>query len=191
MGGGSDSRIPSILKECLPECNIVIRTYDFDPEIANRQIAEWNKETCPSLVVGESLGSIHALALSDLPCILVSPALNAPSYFGFLSFATLLPGISSYLDKRFKPKDGDRQPIHFCHSNMKKWPKFRRLALQRDKSCIHAFFGIHDHYMKTGIVNVRTYERCFGNSYTLYDGTHFMENEFIHSMLVPKIREMI
>ena len=47
MGGGADSRIPSILREYFsssvvsgasettrPEVNIVAHTYDFDPEIA-------------------------------------------------------------------------------------------------------------------------------------------------------------
>ena len=42
MGGGGDSRIPSILKDCLADAlpagfpckvQVVVRTYDFDPEI--------------------------------------------------------------------------------------------------------------------------------------------------------------
>ena len=35
MGGGGDSRIPSILREALQdEAIVIVRTYDFDPEIA-------------------------------------------------------------------------------------------------------------------------------------------------------------
>ena len=35
MGGGADSRIPSILRECLPSrLQVVVRTYDFDPVTA-------------------------------------------------------------------------------------------------------------------------------------------------------------
>ena len=35
MGGGGDSRIPSILADVLSadDINVVVRTYDFDPEI--------------------------------------------------------------------------------------------------------------------------------------------------------------
>jgi len=40
MGGGADSRIPSILSECLPApLEVTVRTYDFDPEIAREQIS--------------------------------------------------------------------------------------------------------------------------------------------------------
>ena len=43
MGGGSDSRIPSILRDEFSQrgmpVNLVVRTYDFDPEVASAMIA--------------------------------------------------------------------------------------------------------------------------------------------------------
>ena len=62
MGGGEDSRIPSILSEHINEyvkspdihIDIVVRTYDIDPEIAEKQIASWREELHPDLVIGES-----------------------------------------------------------------------------------------------------------------------------------------
>ena len=65
MGGGGDSRIPSILNEALQGSNVrvVVRTYDFDPETASGQIAAWVEELNPSLVIGESLGALHALRI--------------------------------------------------------------------------------------------------------------------------------
>ena len=89
MGGGADSRIPSILRErinsMIPEdfglfIDVIVRTYDFDPDIADGQIRSWIEELQPSLIIGESLGSIHALRIKGLPHLLVSPALNAPVY---------------------------------------------------------------------------------------------------------------
>ena len=79
MGGGGDSRIPSILRECLAAegLDVVVRTYDFDPEIAAGQIEVWVKELKPLLIIGESLGSIHAIRIKGLPHILISPSLNA------------------------------------------------------------------------------------------------------------------
>ncbi|MBQ5487095.1 MAG: hypothetical protein IIT69_06610 [Bacteroidales bacterium] len=42
MGGGGDSRIPSILRDSLGSgFRVVIRTYDFNPQIARRQISGW------------------------------------------------------------------------------------------------------------------------------------------------------
>ena len=68
MGGGGDSRIPSILKDNLgPDFEVIIRTYDFDPEIAHGQLAAWAEEVRPDLVIGESMGATHAIALRGYP----------------------------------------------------------------------------------------------------------------------------
>ena len=93
MGGGSDSRIPSILKSAMPDVSITVRTYDFDPEIAAGQISSWISEVSPDLVVGESLGAIQTLRVKGLPHLLVSPSLNAPLYLGNLAWVALIPGL--------------------------------------------------------------------------------------------------
>ena len=84
MGGGADSRIPSILRECFSvsserneeDISIVCRTYDFDPEKAAGQISFWIEELNPVLIIGESLGALHAIRVKDIPHLFVSPALN-------------------------------------------------------------------------------------------------------------------
>ena len=89
MGGGGDSRIPSILKDNLgPDFEVIIRTYDFDPEIAQGQLAAWAEEVRPELVIGESMGATHAIALRGYPHLFVSPSLNAPRYFIALAWLT-------------------------------------------------------------------------------------------------------
>ena len=55
----------------------------------------------------------------------------------------------------------------------------------------YAFFGTQDHFLRSGIVSIGLWEKYFGNSYTLYDGTHYMEEEYVQSLLVPKIREVL
>ena len=53
MGGGGDSRIPSILRTALEGCaDVIVRTYDFDPETAALQIASWVDKIKPCLIVG-------------------------------------------------------------------------------------------------------------------------------------------
>lgn len=197
MGGGGDSRIPSILSEILTSEGIAVtvRTYDFDPEIGARQIAAWVDELKPELVIGESLGAIHAMRIKGVPHMYVSPALNTPLYFGLLAWLTLIPGVTRYFDSLYRPKDGDRQPLHFTFSTLRKYRRHRKEALMASaadggNNMVLAFFGKHDHYRRSGVVSVRTWRRYFGeNSYSLYDGTHFMEEEYIHSMLVPAVRE--
>lgn len=194
MGGGGDSRIPSILNGHIG--GVVVRTYDFDPERAGRQISAWVDELKPSLIIGESLGSLNAIRIKGLPHILVSPSLNAPLYFGYLAFLTRIPGVTALLDRIYRPREGDRQKLHFTFGTMRKYLPLRKEALMNSPSCggkdyFFAFFGTRDHYRRSGIVSIRTYRKYFGDSYAVYCGTHFMEEEFIVSMLVPKIKEVL
>lgn len=196
MGGGADSRIPSLLRETFVDSHVdvICRTYDFDPEIAREQIVVWVDEVKPSLVVGESLGSLHALQIKDIPCLLVSPAVNAPIYFEILAWLTLIPGVTQLFDWMYRPKEGDRQSLHFTFKVLRKYLKHRSEALRcsADRNCpLHAFFGKHDHYRRSGIVSVRAWKRHFDGDFIMYDGTHFMEDEYIASLLIPKIKSLI
>ena len=227
MGGGSDSRIPSLLNGHLGEyvsgdvkVSVIVRTYPFDPERAAELIEDWVGEIGPSLVIGESLGALHALRIGGCPHILVSPALNAPLYMGYLAWLALVPGVTAWLDRHFRPREGDRQSLHFTFRTLRKYRRHRREALScaparhdrnmsfptgmsasdgsrcavgqdgsaRAADCsFFAFFGEYDHYRKSGIVSLRTWKRHFGDNMAIYPGTHFMEEEFIISMLIPKI----
>ena len=196
MGGGGDSRIPSILRGVsdLSDINVVVRTYDFDPEVGHRQILSWIDELDPSLIIGESLGSLHAIRIKGIPHILISPSLNAPLYFGYLAWLALIPGMTSLLDRIYRPKEGDRQPLHFTFSTLRKYREHRRKALANSsragsEDIFHAFIGTKDHYRRTGVVSLRSWKKHFGETYTVYEGTHFTEEEFIFSLVVPKIRE--
>ena len=198
MGGGSDSRIPSILHECLQNshADIIVRTYDFDPEIASGQIASWVEEVRPVLIIAESLGSLHALRIPGIPIIFVSPALNTPYYFRFLSWLSLIPGVTSWLDHIYKPRPGDRQALHFTFPILRKYRRHRIEAMKLERNTsyenqVFAFFGTDDHYRKSGIVSIRTWKKYFGETFFIYEGTHFMEEEHVRSILVDKVLEVL
>ena len=204
MGGGTASRIPNYLGEFLPDGRIVIRTYDFNPAVAHGQIVGWFDEVKPDIVIGESLGATHALALDGIPEILISPALNAGVYFSVFSLFTLIPGVPWLIGRAFKPHgDSGRQIMTFNFRNTWKWMHFRRLArrVSRRSSMPHfAFIGDVDGYRKTGIVSVRTWRRWFGNdTYRIVPGNHIMKHghgpddseriAFVKDKLIPKILE--
>lgn len=201
MGGGGDSRIPSILREYMElhsiegaeeRINVVVRTYDFNPEIARGQIDAWVDELQPELVIGESLGSINALRVHGMPHIFVSPSLNAPLFLSKLAPLTRIPGVTKFLDWIYKPRPGDRQPLHFDHKTLSHYKTQRKEALSSLTDSYFAFFGTRDHYRRSGIVSIRTWRKYFGeNTYSTYKGTHFMEEEYVISMLVPKISEVL
>lgn len=198
MGGGSDSRIPSILdNEVGPALKVVSRTYSFDPEIAVGQIASWVEELKPELIIGESLGALHALRLRGIPHLFVSPALNAPIYFQILAWLTLIPGVTQLFDRIYRPREGDRQPLHFTFRTLRKYRRHRSEALKDLPSdsgtdIFFAFFGMRDHYRRSGVVSLRSWKHYFGeNSFQMYDGTHFMEEEFVRTILADKVRKLL
>ena len=193
MGGGADSRIPSILSECLPApLKVVVRTYDFDPEIARGQITSWIEELRPVILAGESLGANHALAMHTrygLPTVLVSPALNAPAVLSRLAAVTLVPGVGALLDRIYRPRPGDRQPVHFRYALLRKWKQMRTSFDRRSNDTpLFAFFGTRDHYRRSGMVSLRGWRKRFGEgTYTLYDGSHFMEEQYVRTLLADHI----
>lgn len=202
MGGGSDSRIPSILNEWFAARNavedtdvkVVARTYDFDPELASAQIGGWVEELKPVMVIGESLGSLHALRITGVPHILISPALNASYYFQVMAWLTLIPGVTWLFDRIYKPREGDRQPLHFTFRTLRKYLNHRREAMRisaAGNDDFHAFIGTKDHYRRTGVVSLNTWKKHFGETYTIYEGTHFTEEEYIFSLIIPKIKELL
>lgn len=197
MGGGGDSRIPKILSEALAsEAEVLIRTYDFDPDTGAAQISFWRDEWQPSLVIGESLGAIQAMRVQGLPHLYVSPSLGAPARLGLLAPLSLIPGARWLMNRVWKPREGDRQQLDFRFSLLRKYPAHGRKALAAatcpGADSAFAFFGTRDHYRRSGVVSLRAWRKYFGpGSYQLYDGTHFMEEEYVRGLLVPKIREVL
>ena len=150
------------------------------------------EELTPSMVIGESLGAVHTIRIKGIPHILISPSLNAPLFLGYLSWLAILPGVTWILDRIYRPKEGDRQKLHFTFSTLRKYVAHRRKAIANSTingspDYYFAFFGTKDHYRKSGIVSVKTWKKYFGNSLTEYDGTHFTEEEHIYSLILPLI----
>lgn len=199
MGGGADSRIPAILRDHFaaadPSVTVICRTYDFDPEVAHPVIRGWIDELRPDLIIGESLGSNHALRIPDIPKILVSPALGAPRRLRKLAPWTFIPGVS-WICRRFiwHVKRPGRQKLVFRYRILHKYKAHGEAVVAAIPAVgrVHAFFGDQDHYMRSGAVSIPLWESRYGSdTYTIYHGTHFMEEEYIFSLLIPKIREFL
>ena len=199
MGGGSDSRIPGILQEHFaaadPSIRVVCRTYDFDPAVAHPVIHAWVDELHPDLIIGESLGSTHALRIPAIPKLLVSPALGGPLRLVRLAPWTLIPGVG-WICRRFiwHVKRPGRQVLRFRYRLLKRYQAHYDALLANIPHVgpVHAFIGDNDHYKKSGVVSNALWEEYYGpGTITTYPGTHFMEEEYIHTLLIPKIKECL
>ena len=206
MGSGSQtSRVANKLRTELPKMqftkggepctlNLICETYDFDPEDATQQIAGWVEAYQPVLVIGESMGSIHALGIQGIPHIYISPALN---YDRGTEFFKPLMTLANLIGYHYTSQRGAQRQL--IDGNPELLAKFRPMiqsykeailsSPQRDPS--FAFFGRHDKYMMSGIVSVKEYERLYGNSYVVHEGGHIFDSRYVKSRLVPKIAEML
>ncbi len=197
MGGGGDSRIPRLLREYFEgePVTVVCRTYSFDPEVAVPEVAALFTELRPNLVIGESLGSIHALRLTGVPHLFVSPALGSPENLVRMAPLMHFRAGRAWASRKWQVKPGDRQEIIWESGILRKYREHGRAAFEAASSSgdyYYAFFGRRDHYRRSGVVSIRKWRRLFGaESFAVYDGTHFMEEEYVRALLVPKIREVI
>lgn len=196
MGGGGDSRIPNYLKTVLDpkEFRVIIRTYDFDPPVGRAQIEAWVQAEKPDLIVSESLGAVQALRIRGIPQLFVSPALGAPQKLVKVAPLALFALGRWYLHHLYPVKEGDRQPLKFTYPVLRRYKEHGEAAFAAigPEESYFAFFGTQDHFMRSGIVQVSLWEKYFGaDTYAMYPGTHFMEEEYVDSLLVPKILETL
>ena len=207
MGGGNTSRVPNRLRQELSkmqftkngepiEFNVICETYDFDPEVATGQIAQWVETYQPGLVISESMGAIYALGIHGMPHIYISPALN------FDHAATVARPISAIcnalgIDIAPKPRGPKRQKMLSDPAILARFKPVVQAnkAPYLDRSIVpdpsFAFFGKNDVYMPWGIVSIKEYERLCGNSYRVHDGGHIFGVKYIKPWLIPKIIEML
>ena len=206
MGSGSHtSRVANKLRTELPKkqftkggepctLNLICETYDFDPEVATKQIAGWVETYQPVLVIGESMGSIHALGIQGIPHIYISPALNydrGTEFFKPLMTLANLIGYK-YTSQRGKQRqkiDGDPELLAKFRPMIQSYKEAILSSPQRDPS--FAFFGSHDKYMMSGIVSIKEYERLYGDSYEVHEGGHIFGANYVKPKLLPKIAEML
>jgi len=195
MGGGSDSRIPNYLMERLRPSGVqvTVRTYDFDPEAGRAQIDSWVKELKPDLVIGESLGAIQALRVQNVPHLFVSPSLGAPEKMYRARWIAITALGRWLLCHHYPAREGDRQEMKFTWEVLRKYRAHGQAALAaiQPGGYYYAFFGKYDHYRRSGVVKLSLWQKHFGNNYTEYEGSHFMEEPFIDSLLIPKIHEIL
>lgn len=200
MGGGETSRIPNRLRKIFEEEKLPIRvvcpTYDFDPEIAHPFLLDELRKCQPDLIIGESLGAVHALRTNGYPLLLVSPAIGGPEYMCRIAPWTLIPGIP-WICSRFiwHVKYPGRQKLNFRYRILKHYMAHKEAMLANcaaGRNDVHAFIGDFDHYRKNGVVDPDKWDALFGaETRTSYPGTHYMEDEYIRSLLVPAILEIL
>ena len=172
------------------------------------------EELHPQLILGESLGSIQALRVGGLPHLFVSPSLGAPPLLYKLKGVCRFSLGRWYMHHRFPVKEGDRQPLLFTPEVLSKYMKHWETAMEqvrKDKAAARACYekaleldprfdmALYNIGATWGYGKEKDYAKArelmqrdlFGDTYQEYEGTHFMEEEYVYSLLIPKLQEML
>lgn len=205
MGGGQKTRMPKQLNKVLSKMNltkdgepctlhVICETYDFDPEVATRQIGQWVETYQPVMVISESMGAIHALGIQGMPHIYLSPALN---YDRGVKMAMPLVAIGEMMGIYYNKQRGRNNQL--IHGDTQLLARFQPMiqsykeAIRRNPNpdASYAYFGNKDEFRRAGIVSIKEYKSLFGNSYEVYEGRHVLDVSNAERVLVPKIVEML
>ena len=207
MGGSGNSYIPRCLKKKLAnmhftkngepqELNVICRTYKYDPDAATKQITKLVETFNPVLVIGESMGAIHALGIRGIPHIYLSPALN---YDKGVDFFLPLVELGSKFGFTYRKQRGKRrQEIVGDPGLLSKFKpmleSYKQAILDNPRDPSYAYFGTNDPFKVGDIVRIEEYKRLYGDSgdnYEEFDGGHVLDVSRLDDTLVPKIVEML
>lgn len=174
--------------------HVICETYDFDPDVATRQIGQWVETYQPVMVISESMGAIHALGIQGMPHIYLSPALN---YDRGVKMAMPLVAIGEMMGIYYNKQRGRNNQL--IHGDTQLLARFQPMiqsykeAIRRNPNpdASYAYFGNKDEFRRAGIVSIKEYERLFGSSYETYEGGHVLDVKHAKDVLVPKIVEML
>ena len=205
MGGGGTTKMPKKLNQVLSKMNltkdgepctlrVICETYDFDPDVATRQIGQWVETYQPVMVISESMGAIHALGIQGMPHIYLSPALN---YDRGVRMAMPLVAIGEMMGIYYNKQRGRNNQL--IHGDTQLLARFQPMiqsykeAIRRNPNpdASYAYFGNKDEFRRAGIVSIKEYKSLFGNSYEVYEGRHVLDVSNAETVLVPKIAEML
>ena len=205
MGGGRTTKMPKKLNQVLSKMNltkdgepctlrVICETYDFDPDVATRQIGQWVETYQPVMVISESMGAIHALGIQGMPHIYLSPALN---YDRGVRMAMPLVAIGEMMGIYYNKQRGRNNQL--IHGDTQLLARFQPMiqsykeAIRRNPNpdASYAYFGNKDEFRRAGIVSIKEYKSLFGNSYEVYEGRHVLDVSNAETVLVPKIAEML
>lgn len=170
-----------LLRQMLPETDIIAPDIPVDPAEALPFLKELCKAELPDLVIGTSMGGMYAQQMRGFKRICVNPAFNMSK----LS-KVLRTGEHQFFNRR---KDNQktfritREIIQ--HFNQMERTQFKDITPEEQNLC-WGLFGIND-------PTVNTYD-LFRKHYTQairFEGEHRLNDKVLHKTVVPLIKDIL
>ena len=185
LGSSGNSRTVEVLRELLPNDEIIAPDIPFDPEEAMTFIRELDYQIKPDIVVGTSLGGYYTMQLCYRRKILINPALFADEDI----CNSIGLGIYQYFSKR---KDNvqtytiDKGFIEKLRIQ-REW--FFNYCMLDDEYSWHctALFADNDELFS----HIDDYKNLFHGKCISFRGNHRMTEDNIKNILLPQILKVI
>lgn len=182
FGSSHASGTVQLLRNLLPEDEIVAPDIPVDPAEALPYLKQYCEDQCPDLIIGTSMGGMYAQQMRGYKRIIVNPAFNMSTMSKVLK-----TGEYEFYNGRYdKQKKFKITKDIIQHHNQMERMQFKDITAE-DKLNVWGLFGINDPVVKTYDLFKKHYpaERAIR-----FEGGHRLNDKVIKKVMLPLIREI-
>ncbi len=183
FGSSHASGTVEILRNCLPDDEVVAPDIPIDPVEALPYLQEYVKTENPDLIIGTSMGGMYAQQMRDYRRVLVNPAFN---------MSTMSKGLKTGEHKFYNGRYDGAKTFKITkdiiqHHNQMERQQFKGITKEQQQTC-WCLVGMHD----TTVANA---EGIFKKNYLAdhfirFDGEHQLNDKVVKKVLLPLIEEL-
>ncbi len=187
LGSTMNSHTVTLLRQLLPEYEVISRDMSFDPGQARIEATYCPSLAKADLVIGTSLGGFYGQFAVCQNLILVNPCLNPKPIIG----AKVGKGTYEYFDQR---QDGvqlftiDDKWLNDIDREYNELKKYIRLAGDKHAQKTHIFLGDQDDVIDRELIEPELNEFYKKENIQSIHMGHRMEEDFIKNTLCPFIK---
>ncbi len=182
FGSSHASGTVQLLRNLLPEDEIVAPDIPVDPAEALPYLKQYCADECPDLIIGTSMGGMYAQQMRGYKRIMVNPAFNMSTMSKVLK-----TGEYEFFNGRYdKQKKFKITKDIIQHHNQMERMQFKDITAE-DKLNVWGLFGINDPVVKTYDLFKKHYpaERAIR-----FEGEHRLNDKVIKKVMLPLIKEI-
>lgn len=181
FGSSGTSGTVQLLRQLLPEVDIVAPDIPVDPAEALPFLKSYCETEKPDLIIGTSMGGMYAQQLRDYKRICVNPAFN---------MSTMSKVLKTGEHKFFNRRQDNQKTFKITrdiiqHHNQIERQQFKNITDEQRQTC-WGFFGINDPMVNTYDVFKKHYPNAIK-----FDGEHRLNEKVLKKYVLPLVKEIL
>lgn len=181
FGSSGTSGTVQLLRQLLPEVEIVAPDIPVDPVEALPYLKSYCETEKPDLIIGTSMGGMYAQQLRDYKRICVNPAFN---------MSTMSKVLKTGEHKFFNRRRDNQKTFKITrdiiqHHNQMERQQFKNITDEQRQTC-WGFFGINDPMVNTYDVFKKHYPNAIK-----FEGEHRLNEKVLKKYVLPLVKEIL